>query len=85
MSEDSHQGRVQSLLMLSFAGFGIAAAPLGFLAELVGLRLAMVLMGVMALVGLGLYVLFERADRFPRGPRGELGEESPDSVPVAGS
>jgi hypothetical protein len=42
----------------------------------------MVLMGVMALVGLGLYVLFERADRFPRG---ELGEESPDSVPVAGS
>ncbi|MDX2378796.1 MAG: MFS transporter, partial [Acidimicrobiia bacterium] len=85
MSEDSHQGRVQSLLMLSFAGFGIAAAPLGFLAELVGLRLATVLMGVAALAGLGVYVLLERADRFPRRASGQLGEDSPDSVPVAGS
>ena len=33
MTEDTHQGRVQSLMMLSFAGFGIAAAPLGLLAE----------------------------------------------------
>ena len=29
MTGDTHQGRVQSLMMLSFAGFGIAAAPLG--------------------------------------------------------
>ncbi|WP_394934103.1 MFS transporter, partial [uncultured Ilumatobacter sp.] len=32
LTEPSHQGRVQSLLQLSFAGFGIAALPLGLLA-----------------------------------------------------
>ncbi len=40
------QGRVQSLMQLSFAGFGIAAFPLGLLAEQIGLQESMVLMGV---------------------------------------
>lgn len=60
MTEDSHQGRVQSLLMLSFAGFGIAALPLGLLAEAIGLRYAMGLMGVVAVSASVAYVLFER-------------------------
>lgn len=60
MAEESHQGRVQSLLMLSFAGFGIAAGPLGLLAELIGLRMAMALMGVVASGACLAYVVAER-------------------------
>lgn len=55
-ADDSHQGRVQSLMQLSFAGFGMAAAPLGAFAEWAGLRPAMALMGavtVLAAVALG--------------------------------
>lgn len=60
MTEDSHQGRVQSLLMLSFAGFGIAALPLGLLAEAIGLRYAMALMGIVAVGASMTYVVLER-------------------------
>jgi predicted MFS family arabinose efflux permease len=45
MADDNVQGRVQSLMMLSFAGFGIAAQPLGTLAERIGLRPTLVIMG----------------------------------------
>lgn len=45
MADDDLQGRVQSLMMLSFAGFGIAARPLGGLAEAIGLRTTIVIMG----------------------------------------
>ncbi len=60
MTEDTHQGRVQSLMMLSFAGFGIAAAPLGLLAEAVGLRSAIVVMGAITLATVIGYGLLER-------------------------
>jgi MFS family permease len=60
MTEDTHQGRVQSLMMLSFAGFGIAAAPLGVLAEAIGLRPAIVCMGVVTLATVLGYALLER-------------------------
>jgi MFS family permease len=60
MTSDTHQGRVQSLMMLSFAGFGIAAAPLGLLAEAIGLRGAIVLMGAVTLTTVAGYGLLER-------------------------
>ena len=60
MTGDTHQGRVQSLMMLSFAGFGIAAAPLGLLAEAIGLRNAIVLMGAVTLTTVIGYGLLER-------------------------
>ena len=60
MSDEGHRGRVQSLLMLSFAGFGIAALPLGLLAEVIGLRPAIVLMGVVATGACGAYAVAER-------------------------
>ncbi|MEO1059354.1 MAG: MFS transporter, partial [Actinomycetota bacterium] len=59
MTEDTHRGRVQSLMMLSFAGFGIAAAPLGFLAEAIGLRQAIELMGTITLAGVVIYATLE--------------------------
>lgn len=63
MTHDTHQGRVQSLMMLSFAGFGIVAAPLGLLAEAVGLRRAIVAMGAVTLVTALVYGARERGLR----------------------
>ena len=40
-----YHGRVQSLLMLGFSGFGLAALPAGLIADAVGLRPTMVVMG----------------------------------------
>lgn len=40
-----YHGRVQSLLMLGFSGFGLAALPLGILADAIGLRTALTIMG----------------------------------------
>ena len=60
MTSDTHQGRVQSLMMLSFAGFGIAAAPLGLLAEAIGLRSAIVAMGAVTFVTVVGYAFLER-------------------------
>ena len=59
-SDEEHQGRVQSLMQLSFAGFGITAAPLGALAEWIGLRNAMVLMGAVPLAAMALFAFYER-------------------------
>jgi MFS family permease len=61
MTDDTHQGRVQSLMMLSFAGFGIAAAPLGVLAEAIGLRQAIALMGAVTLLTTIVYAVLERS------------------------
>jgi MFS family permease len=41
-----YHGRVQSLLMLGFSGFGFAALPLGIIADSVGLRPTMTAMGI---------------------------------------
>lgn len=41
-----YHGRVQSILMLGFSGFGLAALPLGILADAVGLKPALTGMGV---------------------------------------
>lgn len=60
MATESHRGRVQSLLMLSFAGFGIAALPLGLLAEQIGLRPAISIMGIVATAAAAGYVFAER-------------------------
>ncbi len=62
LAEPSHQGRVQSLLQLSFAGFGIAALPLGLLAEAIGRRQAMVSMGLAATVAIVVYWMLEGSD-----------------------
>lgn len=60
LSDEAHRGRVQSLLMLSFAGFGIAALPLGLLAEVIGLRAAIVLMGAVAVAAGAMFFALDR-------------------------
>jgi NADH:ubiquinone oxidoreductase subunit 6 (subunit J) len=54
---------VQSLLQLSFAGFGIAALPLGLLAEAVGRRQTIALMGAIATAAVLVYATVERASQ----------------------
>jgi len=72
LSDEEHRGRVQSLLMLSFAGFGIAALPLGLLAEVIGLRLAIVLMGVVAMAAGALFFMLERRAVESLPPKGTV-------------
>jgi MFS family permease len=45
LAEAEYHGRVQGLVMLSFGAFGIAALPLGLLADLIGLRWTLFGMG----------------------------------------
>ena len=45
-----YHGRVQSLIMLSFSAFGLAALPFGIVADAFGLRATMVGMGVAVLL-----------------------------------
>ena len=44
-----YHGRVQSLLMLSFSGFAIAALPIGIVADAVGIRATLVGLGILVL------------------------------------
>ncbi len=79
MSDEHHQGRVQSLMQLSFAGFGLAAAPLGILAEAIGLRQTLAIMGAVAFGSMALYSMFERV-----AVRGSVPTMVPTARPVAG-
>jgi MFS family permease len=45
LSDFEYHGRLQGLVALGFSGFGIAALPLGVLADTITLRLTLVLMG----------------------------------------
>ncbi len=44
-AEEQYHGRVQSLQMLGFSAFGIFAAPLGAVADVIGLRTTLIVMG----------------------------------------
>ncbi len=59
MADEGHQGRVQSLMQLSFAGFGLAALPLGVLAEIIGLQPTIVIMGLIAASSIIVYGVLE--------------------------
>ncbi len=64
VGEFEYHGRLQSLVMLGFSGFGIAALPLGYLADAIGLRQTFAGMGALVLVIAVAYVL--RSDRVLR-------------------
>ena len=56
-SDDAHQGRMQSLVQLSFAGFGLAALPVGVFMEWVGQRWGLATMGAAVTASMLIYVL----------------------------
>ena len=45
LSDIEYHGRMQSMVVLGFSGFGLAALPLGLLADAVTLELTLALMG----------------------------------------
>jgi MFS family permease len=55
LSDIEYHGRVQSLMMLSFSGFGMAALPIGILADQIGLRETIASMGVVIVIAMALY------------------------------
>lgn len=68
IADVEYHGRVQSLLMLSFTGFGLASLPFGKLADVYGIRPVTSLMGVLVLVSMGLGVLWRRRIGPPKAP-----------------
>jgi MFS family permease len=63
LSDLEYHGRVQSLMMLSFSGFGMAALPLGLLADRVGLRETMTGMGCAVVAIMAVYLVVSRRTR----------------------
>jgi MFS family permease len=57
LSDIEYHGRVQSLMMLSFSGFGMAALPLGVLADAIGLRPTLAIMGAVVIASMAVYLL----------------------------
>jgi MFS family permease len=54
LSDIEYHGRLQSMVVLGFSGFGLAALPLGSLADAWSLRAVLVSMGVaVALISVG--------------------------------
>lgn len=64
LSDYEYHGRLQSLMMLSFSGFGMAALPLGALADAIGLRETFGLMGLVTIASMT--VSFLRRSRWPK-------------------
>jgi predicted MFS family arabinose efflux permease len=63
LSDLEYHGRVQSLMMLSFSGFGMAALPLGVLADAIGLRETIAVMGTVVVVAMGSYLVVAERHR----------------------
>lgn len=59
-STPEFQGRVQSIMQLGFAGFGLASLPLGVLAEQIGLRPTLMIMGAMTAASVLCFAIFGR-------------------------
>jgi len=60
LADPEYHGRVQGLVMLSFGAFGIAALPLGLLADLIGLRWTLGGMGAGVIAVVALYAVAGR-------------------------
>ena len=67
LADLEYHGRVQSLMMLSFSGFGMAALPLGILADTIGLRRTLGAMGFVTLITMTVYQVVR--NRRTRGTR----------------
>lgn len=63
LSAFEYHGRVQSIVMLAFSGNGIVAYPLGALADAIGLRSTLGLMGLAASLIMAVFVIRRRRMR----------------------
>jgi MFS family permease len=63
LSDFQYHGRMQSMVVLGFSGFGLAALPLGLFADATSLRLTLVGMGLLVLTVTGAFALTRRRHR----------------------
>jgi MFS family permease len=63
LTDIEYHGRVQSIALLGFGGYGVAALPLGALADAIGLRTTLVGMGAVVLAIMGLFAVRRRRFR----------------------
>jgi uncharacterized membrane protein len=63
LSDFQYHGRMQSMVVLGFSGFGLAALPLGLFADATSLRLTLVGMGLLVLMLTGTFVVTRRRHR----------------------
>ena len=68
IADMEYHGRVQSLVMLSFSAFGLAALPLGIIADQVGLRETIAATGIACLVASALSAVWRRRIEQPTVP-----------------
>ena len=61
LSDIEYHGRMQSMVVLGFSGFGLAALPLGLLADAVTLEVTLVLMGGVVLAVTSAFTAVRRA------------------------
>lgn len=61
LSAFEYHGRIQSIVMLGFSGFGIVALPLGALADRIGLRTTMGICGAVVVAVMATFVFRRRA------------------------
>ena len=71
-ADHAYHGRVQGLLMMSFGAFGVAALPLGALADQIGVRQTVALMGVAGILVMCGYLAW--------GHRSELATSEPEAL-----
>ena len=63
-TDSAYVGRVMSLTMLAFAGFGLVALPIGIMADALGERITLAAMGAMVCVVVGFsWIALVRGDR----------------------
>ncbi len=65
LSDMRFHGRIQGLVMLSFAAFGLAALPLGILADLIGLRWTLAVMGLLVIAVVMMFAVVSRRSHHP--------------------
>jgi predicted MFS family arabinose efflux permease len=63
LSDVDYHGRMQSMVVLGFSGFGLAALPLGLLADAVTLQVTLMVMGVVVLIVTAAFALKRRQHR----------------------
>ena len=63
LSDIDYHGRMQSMVVLGFSGFGLAALPLGLLADAITLEVTLALMGVAVLAVTAAFALRRRRHR----------------------
>ncbi|MCP3912113.1 MAG: MFS transporter [Actinomycetia bacterium] len=67
-ADPEYHGRVQSLMMIAFGAFGIAAAPIGIIADRIGLRQTLTIMGGLVAVALMVcLVVWQRVGEYAQG------------------